>query len=173
LNLIITCPRHFELESKEELRKILQDEGDENPVFLTTDMSGIFTVSTKIEGLDIVRRIKEMISEEPWSLRYIRRIIPIQTTSNTELEEIVKEAVLLSKVMKDDESYRISIEKRNSSISSREIISKIAEKISNKVSLENYDWKILIEILGKHTGISVLKNQDILSVEKEKRSLSE
>jgi len=173
LNLIITCPRHFELESKEELRKILQDEGDENPVFLTTDMSGIFTVSTKIEGLDIVRRIKEMISEEPWSLRYIRRIIPIQTTCNTELEEIVKEAVLLSKVMKDDESYRISIEKRNSSISSREIISKIAEKISNKVSLENYDWKILIEILGKHTGISVLKNQDILSVEKEKRSLSE
>ncbi len=173
MNLIITCPRHFELESKEELRKILQDEGDENPVFLTTDMSGIFTVSTKIEGLDIVRRIKEMISEEPWSLRYIRRIIPIQTTCNTELEEIVKEAVLLSKVMKVDESYRISIEKRNSSISSREIISKIAEKISNKVSLENYDWKILIEILGKHTGISVLKNQDILSVEKEKRSLTE
>ncbi len=173
MNLIVTCPRHFEPESKEELRKILQDEGDENPVFLTTDMSGIFTVSTKIEGLDIVRRIKEMISEEPWSLRYIRRIIPIQSTSNTELEEIVKEAILLSKVMKDDESYRISIEKRNSSISSREIISKIAEKISNKVSLENYDWKILIEILGKYTGISVLKNQDILSVEKEKRSLSE
>jgi len=173
LNLIVTCPRHFELESKEELRKILQDQGDENPVFLATDMSGIFTVSTKIEGLDIIRRIKEMISEEPWSLRYIRRIIPIQTTSNTELEEIVKEAVLLSKVMKDNESFRISIEKRNSSISSREIISKIAEKISNKVSLENYDWKILIEILGRHTGISVLKNQDILSVEKEKRSLSE
>jgi len=173
LNLIVTCPRHFELESKEELRKILQDQGDENPVFLATDMSGIFTVSTNIEGLDIIRRIKEMISEEPWTLRYIRRIIPIQTTSNTELEEIVKEAVLLSKVMKDNESFRISIEKRNSSISSREIISKIAEKISNKVSLENYDWKILIEILGRHTGISVLKNQDILSVEKEKRSLSE
>ncbi len=173
MNLIVTCPRHFELESKEELRKILQDQGDENPVFLATDMSGIFTVSTNIEGLDIIRRIKEMISEEPWTLRYIRRIIPIQTTSNTELEEIVKEAVLLSKVMKDNESFRISIEKRNSSISSREIISKIAEKISNKVSLENYDWKILIEILGKHTGISVLKNQDILSVEKEKRSLSE
>ena len=173
MNLIVTCPRHFELESKEELRKILQDQGDENPVFLATDMSGIFTVSTNIEGLDIIRRIKEMISEEPWTLRYIRRIIPIQTTSNTELEEIVKEAVLLSKVMKDNESFRISIEKRNSSISSREIISKIAEKISNKVSLENYDWKILIEILGRHTGISVLKNQDILSVEKEKRSLSE
>ena len=173
MNLIVTCPRHFELESKEELRKILQDQGDENPVFLATDMSGIFTVSTNIEGLDIIRRIKEMISEEPWTLRYIRRIIPIQTTSNTELEEIVKEAVLLSKVMKNNESFRISIEKRNSSISSREIISKIAEKISNKVSLENYDWKILIEILGKHTGISVLKNQDILSVEKEKRSLSE
>ena len=173
MNLIVTCPRHFEEESKEELRKILLKEGDKNPVFHATDMSGIFTVSTKIEGLDIVRKIKEMILEEPWTLRYVRRIIPIQTTSNTELEEIVKEATLLSKKMKNDESYRISIEKRNSSISSKEIISKIAEKISNKVSLENYDWKILIEILGGHAGISILKNQDILSVEKEKRSLSE
>jgi tRNA acetyltransferase TAN1 len=173
LNLIVTCPRHFESEAKEELRKILQGFGDDMPAFFSTDMSGIFTAETKIEGIDVVRQIKEMIREEPWSLRYVRRIIPVQVTSNTELEEIVKESLQLTKTMKEAESYRISIEKRNSSISSSEIISKIAENISNRVSMENYDWILLIEILGTQTGISILKNQDILSVEKEKRSISE
>ena len=173
MNLIVTCPRHFESEAKEELRKILQDFGDELPAFFSTDMSGIFTVETKIEGKEIVYQIRDMIKEEPWSLRYIRRIIPIEITTNTELEEIVKKSIELSKSMKEDDSYRISIEKRNSSVSSSEIISKIAENISNKVSMENYDWIVLIEILGAKTGISVLKNEDILSVEKEKRSLSE
>ena len=173
MNLIVTCPRHFESEAKEEFRKILQGFGDEIPAFFPTDMSGIFTVETKIEGKDVVKQLKEMIREEPWSLRYVRRVIPIQITINTELEEIVKESLELSKIMKVDETYRISIEKRNSSISSSQIISKIAEKISNKVSMENYDWNILIEILGARTGISILNDQGILSVEKEKRSLSE
>lgn len=173
MNLIVTCPRHFESEAKEELRKILQGFGDEIPAFFPTDLSGIFTVETKIEGKDLIRQLKEMIQEEPWSLRYVRRVIPIQVTVNTELEDIVKESLDLSKIMKEDQTYRISIEKRNSSISSSEIISKIADKISNKVSMENYDWNILIEILGEQTGISILKNQDVLSVEKEKRRISE
>ena len=173
MNLIVTCPRHFESEAKEELRKILQDFGDEIPAFFPTDMSGIFTVETKIEGKDVVRQLKDMIREEPWILRYVRRIIPIQITTDTELEEIVKESLELAKIMKKDETYRISIEKRNSSISSNQIISKIAENIDNRVSMENYDWNILIEILGTCTGISILSNQDVLSVEKEKRSLSE
>jgi tRNA acetyltransferase TAN1 len=52
----------------------------------------------------------------------------------------------------EGESYRISIEKRNSDISSQEVITKIANKIKNKVSLENPDKIIQIEILGGITG---------------------
>ncbi len=72
-----------------------------------------------------------------------------------------------------DDSYRISIEKRNSDISSTELITKVANKIKNKVSLENPDKIVQIEILGAKTGISILKKSDILSVEKTKRSLSD
>ena len=73
----------------------------------------------------------------------------------------------------DEETYRISIEKRNSNVSSKEIITKIADKIKNKVSLEFPDKVLLIEILGNITGISILKKSDILSIEKTKRSISE
>jgi len=79
---------------------------------------------------------------------------------------------LVESISKDD-SYRISIEKRNSDISSTELITKVANKIKNKVSLENPDKIVQIEILGAKTGISILKKSDILSVEKTKRSLSD
>jgi tRNA acetyltransferase TAN1 len=79
----------------------------------------------------------------------------------------------ISEQILDGETYKISIEKRSSDLSSQEIISKIANKIKNKVSLEFPDKIILIEILGNKTGISILKKTDVLSVEKTKRSISE
>ena len=75
--------------------------------------------------------------------------------------------------MLQQETYRITVEKRHSEIPTSEIISEIADKIQNKVSLEKFDWMILIEILGKITGIAILKENDILSTQKVKRSLSE
>jgi tRNA acetyltransferase TAN1 len=77
------------------------------------------------------------------------------------------------KKVNEKESYRITIEKRNSDISSTEIISKIADNITNKVSLEKPDWIVLIEILGNKTGVSVLKSDDIFSLEISKRELLE
>ncbi len=77
------------------------------------------------------------------------------------------------KKVNEKESYRITIEKRNSDISSTEIISKIADSITNKVSLEKPDWIALIEILGNKTGVSVLKRDDVFSLEISKRGLLE
>ena len=67
------------------------------------------------------------------------------------------------------QSYRISIEKRNSEIKSNDLISEIAELIPNKVSLEQADWEIVIQIMGKTTGIGILPKNSIISVSKEKR----
>ena len=71
------------------------------------------------------------------------------------------------------DTYRITVEKRHSEISTNEIITEIADKIKNKVSLEKFDWIVLIEILGKRTGIAILKEDNIISTQKVKRSLSE
>ncbi len=49
--------------------------------------------------------------------------------------------------MKKDQTYRITIEKRHSSLHTKDIISNIADSISNKVSLENSDWEIIVQVL--------------------------
>jgi tRNA acetyltransferase TAN1 len=173
MNLIITCPRHLEPETEEELMDILEEFGDSDVKVSITNMSGILTADTQLDPIEVVKKIKEMLLDEPWSVRYCKRIIPIQKVIESKIDEIEKSVTELSNQILDDETYRISIEKRNSELSSKEIITKIADKIKNKVSLEFPDKILLIEILGNKTGISILKKSDILSTEKTKRSISE
>ena len=147
MNLIITCPRHFEPETEDELISILEEFGDSDAKITITSMSGILTAETKLDPIETVRKIKEMLLDEPWSVRYCKRIIPIQKVIESKIEEIEKSVGELSNQILEEETYRISIEKRNSELSSKEIITKIANKIKNKVSLEFPDKVLLIEIL--------------------------
>ena len=173
MNLIVTCARHLEGDTEDELIDILDTLGDSDVKILVSNMSGIITAETKLDPIEVVRKIKEMVLDEPWSIRYCLRIIPIQKVVKTNIEEIEKEICSMSDQIGKKESYRILIEKRNSDISSKEIITKIANGIKNKVSLDFPDKVILIEILGIITGISILKKSDILSLEKTKRSISD
>ena len=173
MNLIITCARHLEEDTEEELRDILDELGDSEIEVSISDMSGILTAQTKLDPIEVVKKMKEMLLDQPWSIRYCLRIIPIQKVIETKIEVIEMEISNISNQILDGETYRILIEKRNSDISSKEIITKIAHEIKNKVSLDFLDKIILNEILGGMTGISILKEADILSIEKTKRSMSE
>ena len=173
MNLIITCPRHFEEEASEEIKRILIELGDQEPRIIISSMPGILTGITSLNPIEAIEKIREKILDEPWSIRYCLRIIPIQGVCKTNIKEIEDEILKKVGVIKSEDSYRITIEKRSSKVSSDEIISKIAKNISNKVSLDSPDWVILIEIIGDEAGVSVIRNNNILSVEKTKRSLSD
>ena len=173
MNLIVTCARHLEGDTEDELIDILDELGDSDVKITVSSMSGIITVETKLDPIEVVRKMKEMLLDEPWSIRYCLRVIPVQKVIDTNIDEIERIISSIGNQIEDKESYRILIEKRNSEISSKEIITKIANKIKNKVSLDHPDKIILIEILGIVTGISILKNSDILSIEKTKRSMSD
>ena len=173
MNLIVTCARNLESETKQELFEKLDEMGDSDPKISITTMSGILTVKTKIEPTLFVSKIRKSILDEPWSIRYCLRVIPVQEVCNTDSKEIEERVEKLSGKIQEEETYRISIEKRDSNISSKELISNIASKIKNQVSLEFPDKIILIEVLGQKTGIAIIKKTDIVSTEKTKRSISE
>jgi len=132
-------------------------------------MRGILMVNTIIEPSKIIDYVKNKIIEEPWLIRYCLRIIPIQTITDTEIDKIKQNVIKLKDTIQKNDSYRITIEKRNTDISSTEIITEIAKIFPNKVSLNQPDWIILIEILGNETGISILKNGGMFSLDKAKR----
>jgi len=169
LNLIITCARSLESETKNEMSKILDELGDQEPEILNVGMRGILMVNTVIEPSKIIDYVKNKMIEEPWLIRYCLRIIPIQMITETEIDKIKQNVIKLKDTIQKNDSYRITIEKRNTSISSNEIITEIAKIFPNKVSLNQPDWIILIEILGNETGISILKNDELFSLDKAKR----
>ena len=169
MNLIITCARSLESETKNEISKILDELGDQEPEILNVGMRGILMVKTVIEPSKIIDYVKNKMIEEPWLIRYCLRIIPIQMITETEIDKIKQNVIKLKDTIQKNDSYRITIEKRNTSISSNEIITEIAKIFPNKVSLNQPDWIILIEILGNETGISILKNDGMFSLDKAKR----
>ena len=169
----MTCPRHFEEDTLQEIESIFERLGLDEPIVTVTKMSGILTVRTDHDPVGVIRRISGMIEEEPWLIRYSQRIIPVQRTTICGIQEIVDEVMKIRSSIIEGQTYRITVEKRHSDISSKELIAKIAGVIPNRVSLEDPDLIILVEILGHEAGVSIIKRDDILSTEIKKRSLSE
>ena len=69
MNLIITCARHLEQETKDEIKGILDEMGDSEPTIIITKMSGILTANTALDPIKVIRKIKERLLDEPWSIR--------------------------------------------------------------------------------------------------------
>jgi tRNA acetyltransferase TAN1 len=169
MNLIITCQRNLEEPTILEIQNILERFGDTDAIIDKTIFSGIIQIETKIDSMNVLDGFKDLIEDEPWLIKYCSRIIPIQEECESKLDEIRNKVIGLSDIIKKNDTYRITIEKRQSSLHNKEIISKIADSLSNKVSLENSDWEIIIQILRNKTGISIIPPNSILSVHKEKR----
>ena len=169
MNLLVTCARNLETETKNEIGKILEEVGDQEPEILNVGMRGILMVNTNVEASKIITWVKDKVVEEPWLIRYCLRMIPIQIITETQMNKITENVTELKNTIKQNDSYRITIEKRNTDMSSTEIITEIAKIFPNEVSLSQPDWIILIEILGDKTGISILKDDEMFSLDKAKR----
>ncbi len=169
MNLIITCQRNLEEPTILEIQNMLERFGDTEPIVEKTIFSGIIQIETKLDIMMILENFKAIIEDEPWLIRYCSRIIPIQVECESKLDEIKDKVNSLSDTIKKNDTYRITVEKRQSSIHTSEIISNIADLFSNKVSLENSDWEIIIQILRDKTGISIVPPNSILSVDRQKR----
>ena len=169
MNLIITCQRNLEELTILETQNILERFGDLNPNIEKTIFSGIIQVETTLNNMEVLNDFKKIIEDEPWLIKYCSRIIPIQEECESQLDEITKIVGGLSRIIKKNETYRITVEKRQSSLHTKDIISNIADSLSNKVSLENSDWEIIVQVLRDKTGISIIPSNSILSVDKQKR----
>ena len=169
MNLIITCQRNLEDPAMFEAQNMLERFGDKEALIEKTLFSGIILVKTSLDNIKVLDNFREIIEDEPWLIKYCSRIIPIQEECESKLDKIKDKVISLSHIIKKNETYRITVEKRQSSLHTKDIISNIADSLSNKVSLENSDWEIIVQILRNKTGISVIPPDTILSVDREKR----
>ena len=163
-NLIVTTARGQENLAVIELEDLLKSFGDESPEVSITSVAGLLTAKTSLDPFQIVERVRKIMEEEPWRIGSLMRIIPVEEVVNSNIDEIAKAVEKLASKIPEDQSFRITIEKRHTSLSSSEIIETAAKNVNRRVDLKNPDWIILIEIIGAYTGISVLKPDQVLSL---------
>ena len=170
-NLLISCARRMENEACSEVWFLLSEVGDENPAVEKTDVSGLITAKTSMDPFQAVQKLRDLLMRSPEEFRYTLKIVPIELTVPTRIERIEEAVRMLSEKIDINETFRVTVEKRHSQISTKEIIDVAAKHVSRKVNLEKPDKIVLIEVVGGVTGISVIKPDDILSVVKEKAKL--
>jgi tRNA acetyltransferase TAN1 len=167
-NLIVSTSRFREEEAQDEILDLLDMLGDSDAEAEITEIKGLLLAQTGLDPFAIVRSLKELVASEPWHVRYILRVLPIEAVVATEIDAIKQAAKGLAAKIGSD-SFRITVEKRHSPLESIEVIKAVAGEIENKVDLEDPDWIVLVQILGNQTGISVLRHDQMFSAVIEKR----
>jgi tRNA acetyltransferase TAN1 len=151
-----------------EMVYLLKEVGDAEAKADKTGIRGVIVAKTSLEPVEAMEKFRGVLQEKPYEFRYALRILPIQRVVHTDLEDIKKSASEFAAQLQGNETFRVTVEKRFTSIHSRDIIEAIASDIKNTVDLKNPDKIFLIEIVGGFTGMSLVKPSDVLSVQKEK-----
>ncbi|MFX0096988.1 MAG: THUMP domain-containing protein, partial [Candidatus Hodarchaeota archaeon] len=121
------------------------------------------------DPFEVIRKIKKMIQEDPWQIRYALKLVPLEKVVSTSTSEIVEAVRDLSEKITKNEKFRINVNKRHTKIDRMTLIKAAADVIDRKVDLENPDKIVNIEIVGSWTGISVLNPNDVFSIGKERQ----
>ncbi|MGB9135613.1 MAG: THUMP domain-containing protein [Candidatus Bathyarchaeia archaeon] len=170
-NLLITTTRRNEINACQETWYLLNQIGDPDPQTDTTPITGLITAKTTLPPQQAIQELRTFLREHPREFNYTLRIIPIQKIAHTDLNEIEQTATQLAQQMQPNETFRITVEKRFTNTTTKDIIEAAAKNIQNKVNLTSPDKVIIIEVVGKLTGMSILKPTDIMSTAKERTEI--
>jgi tRNA acetyltransferase TAN1 len=168
-NLLATTARGNERAMVNEILYLLKDQlGDQEAQATKTKIRGLITAKTSLDPHVVIEKFHAILIERPYEFRYSLRILPIERVVPTSLDAIKAAALELAQRIGEDQSFRVTVEKRFTTLHSRDIVMAAAGDIKRRVDLKNPDLTLLIEVLGKLTGVSLLKPSEILAVVKEK-----
>jgi len=167
-NLLATTARGNEEDACSEMWYLLGEIGDTAAKVDKTGITGIIAAKSAFNPFEVIEKFRAILKERPYEFRYTLRIIPIEKVVRTDLGEIERTTTELGAKIAENETFRVTVEKRFTETPLKDIIEAAAVNIERRVDLNNPDKIVLVEVLGGLTGISVVKPIEILSVMKER-----
>lgn len=169
MNLVVTSAKGLEARASAEFKEIALLSGVRKFSVERSAYDGVLEVEAENPAA-LVKFLAEFVRSEPFKVRFILRVIPVDGVVDTKLDQISKAVKELSSSISQGESFRITIEARDSPYSDKDLIDAIADIVDRKVDLDSPDKVILLQIFGEYTGISVLEPDEIISIQKLKRA---
>lgn len=167
-NLLVTTTRRHEAEVCSEIWYFLGEIGDDAALVDKTGISGLAVAKTSFPPLLAIKKLRRLLTERPNEFLYTLRVIPIQKVVDADIRVIERTITELANTIKTNETFRVTIEKRHTTLSSRDLIEAAAANIERRVDLTDPDKIVLVEVVGGYAGISIVKPSDIISTAKER-----
>ncbi|MFQ5999880.1 MAG: THUMP domain-containing protein [Candidatus Bathyarchaeia archaeon] len=166
-NLLVSCPWGVYGRAKKEIVQVLEMLGDEGPLVKRTIAEGIIGVKTSLDPREVIRGLRRLFNEDPFSLQYTLKWVPVDLWTLSDMDSMKEAVRKLRNRIHAGERWRMTVEKRRYNRHHRiEIIRELADLIDEKVDLENPEKILRVDIIGRYAGISVLTPEDIFSVAK-------
>jgi tRNA acetyltransferase TAN1 len=166
---VVTSAKGLEAKASAEFKEIALLSGIRKVVIDRSAYDGIIEVDVE-DPKALLSFLTDFVRSEPFRVRYILRVIPIGKVVDTKLEEIVKAVKELSSSIGPGESFRITIEARDSPYSDKELIEALADAVDRKVNLDTPDKIVLLEIFGEYSGVAVISPRDVVNIQRLKRA---
>lgn len=128
-------------------------------------------IKTRYKGLFLIEADEKAAQKiKAYETTAVHKVIPLDSVVSADLSRIAEQVLTLARTkLNPGESFAVRCNRRGFPTPSmeieREIGAKIVETFENPVDLTNPDKVVLIEIIGKKTGIAILKESDIVKKE--------
>jgi tRNA acetyltransferase TAN1 len=167
-NLLVSTPRNFETDALAELDFLVHRIRPECQFnYGKTIVKGLIWGNViREDPVEIVHDIRDMVLKEKFPLQFLLKFVPVQQVVITDLEEIEKYIIDNLDKIEENETFKIIVNKRRIHDERTEIIDRIAKNVQRKVNLDEPDKIIRLEMIGKYTGISILKEKDVFSAKR-------
>jgi tRNA acetyltransferase TAN1 len=165
----VTSAKGLEARASAEFKEIALLSGIRKLTIDRSAYDGIIEVDVE-DPKALLSFITDFVRSEPFKVRFILRIIPVNRVVDTKLDEIVRAVKELAPAIGQGETFRITIEARDSPYADKELINALADAVDRKVNLDTPDKVVLLEIFGEYSGVSVISPHEIVSIQKLKRA---
>lgn len=169
-NLIVTYdPNHAGL-AEQELKAVFKKIGKDFSL-IKSDVEGLFKLKVS-EPKKTVSELAKLCRSEPSFFNVTYHYTPIDywcKTSIGEMQEVIKKC--LAPGIKQNESWKMGLNKRHyEEYPSTELIIKLTGVIDRQnVDLSHPEKIVQVEVIGKETGLALLKPEEMLNVPKLKK----
>jgi len=167
-NLLVTTARGNEEDACSEIWYLLGEIGDSASKVEKTGITGLIAAKTAFNPFEVIEKFRAILKERPYEFRYTFRVIPVEKVVRTDLNEIQHAVTELGSKIGENETFRVTVEKRFTTTQTKDIIEAAAVNIERQVNLHAPDKIVLIEVVGGWTGVSILKPEEIISTMKER-----
>jgi len=165
-NLLVTYdPTHLS-RAKEEVITLLEGLGVKGN-FLKSEVGGVLKLKTT-NPKGIVKSLVSLYKKKPGNFKNTYRWIPIDKWCKSELSSMNRTVKKFVKDIKENESWKMDLEKRlYNKYHTTELITELTKPVNRmKVNLNNPKKIIKVEIIGKHAGFALLNKNEMLKASK-------